>query len=155
MIRLVDRYEITNISNDNESFTFYVDLYLSSITANTWPDLTVYMSNTTDVLCETGTAYLSREPEFTRDFLVGFVLLIILVLLLSYYVCFRVVMSPLWFPHTNDVRFVGGLMSYLCYLCLFAYSGAQHILRCVSRFVCLRLVYPMLPVSLDCPFSFL
>jgi hypothetical protein len=39
-------------------------------------------------------------------------------------------------------------MSYLCYLCLFAYSGAQHILCCVLRFVCLRLVYPMLPVSL-------
>ena len=39
-------------------------------------------------------------------------------------------------------------MSYLRYLCLFAYtcSGVQHI------FVFLRLVYPMLPVSLDCPF---
>jgi hypothetical protein len=45
-----------------------------------------------------------------------------------------------------------GLMSYLCYLCLFAYSGVQqHILCCV--FVgCLRLVYPMMQVSLDCPF---
>ena len=43
-------------------------------------------------------------------------------------------------------------MSYLCYLCLFAYSGVQqHILCCV--FVgCLRLVYPMMQVSLDCPF---
>ena len=44
--------------------------------------------------------------------------------------------------------FVGGLMSYLCYLCLFANSGIQHILSCVF----LRLVYPMLLVSLDCPF---
>ena len=26
---------------------------------------------------------------------------------------------------------VGGLMSYLHYLCLFAYSGVQHILYCV------------------------
>ena len=43
---------------------------------------------------------------------------------------------------------VGGIMSYLRYLCLFAYSGVQHILCCVF----LRLVYPMLPVSLDCPF---
>ena len=41
---------------------------------------------------------------------------------------------------------IGGLMSYLC--CLFEYSGVQHILC----FVCLHLVYPMLPVSLDCPF---
>jgi len=39
-------------------------------------------------------------------------------------------------------------MSYLHYLCLFVYSGVQHILCCV----CLRLVYSMLPVSLDCPF---
>ena len=37
-------------------------------------------------------------------------------------------------------------MSYSRYLCLFAYSGVQHILC----FVCLRPVYPMLPVSLDC-----
>ena len=44
--------------------------------------------------------------------------------------------------------FVGGLMSYLRYLCLFAHSGVKHILSCV--FICL--VYPMLPVSLDCPF---
>jgi hypothetical protein len=39
-------------------------------------------------------------------------------------------------------------MSYLCYLCLFAYSGVQHILCCVA----FRLVYHMLPVSLNCTF---
>jgi hypothetical protein len=39
-------------------------------------------------------------------------------------------------------------MSYLHYLCLFAYSGVQHILCCVMCCVFLRLVYPMLPVSL-------
>jgi len=39
-------------------------------------------------------------------------------------------------------------MSYLRYLCLFAFGGVQHILCCVF----LRLVHPMLPVSLDCPF---
>ena len=68
-------------------------------------------------------------------------------------------------------------MSYLRYLCLFAYSGVQHIVsNCycsscapyvasfsgLSFFDCpfgilqhlfvLYLVYPMLPVSLDCPF---
>jgi hypothetical protein len=47
--------------------------------------------------------------------------------------------------------FVGGLMSYLRYLCLFAYSGVTHILGffvlCFFVFV-----YPVLPVSLDCPF---
>ena len=46
-------------------------------------------------------------------------------------------------------------MSYLRYLCLFVYSGVQHILCSVFfGFVCLRLVFvfPMLPVSLDCLF---
>ena len=42
---------------------------------------------------------------------------------------------------------LGGFMSCLC---LFAYSGIQHIVMCVCL-VCLRLVYPMLPVSLGCP----
>ena len=43
-------------------------------------------------------------------------------------------------------------MSYLCYLCLLVYSVVQHmyILCCVIFF--LRLLYPMLSVSLDCPF---
>jgi hypothetical protein len=41
-------------------------------------------------------------------------------------------------------------MFCLRYLCLFAHSDVQHILCCV--FVFLRLVYPMVPVSLDCPF---
>jgi hypothetical protein len=42
-------------------------------------------------------------------------------------------------------------MSYLRYLCLFAYIGVQHIL-CCAFVIFLRLVYPMLPVSLDYPF---
>ena len=41
-------------------------------------------------------------------------------------------------------------MSYLHYLCLFEYSDVQQILCCV--FVLFVFVlYPMLPVSLDCP----
>jgi len=45
-------------------------------------------------------------------------------------------------------------MSNLRYLCLFEYNGVQHILCCdCFLFVFdLCLVYPMLPVSLDCPF---
>ena len=34
------------------------------------------------------------------------------------------------------------------YLYLFAYIGVRHI----NCFACLHIVYPMLPVSLDCPF---
>jgi hypothetical protein len=42
-------------------------------------------------------------------------------------------------------------MSYLRYLCLFVYSGVKHIMYCVLCFVYVCLVYPMLPVSMDCP----
>ena len=44
-------------------------------------------------------------------------------------------------------------MSYLRYLCLFTYSGDQHILCCGFFSVFLRLVYPMLSVSLDRQFG--
>ena len=41
-------------------------------------------------------------------------------------------------------------MSYLCYLCLFVHSGVQHIL-CTVFVLYFFVVYPTLPVSLDCP----
>ena len=41
-------------------------------------------------------------------------------------------------------------MSYLRYLCLFAYRGVQHIKCCVC-FVYFRFVYIVWPVSMDCP----
>jgi hypothetical protein len=44
--------------------------------------------------------------------------------------------------------FVGGRMSYLRYLWLFAHSGVQRILRCVFP----RFVYHMVSVSLDSPY---
>ena len=47
--------------------------------------------------------------------------------------------------------FVGELVSYLRYLCLFAYGGVQHMLFVLFVFI-LCFVCPMLPVSLDCPF---
>ena len=50
--------------------------------------------------------------------------------------------------HRSYIIAARGHMSYLRCLCLFAYSGGQHILCCVF----LRLVNPMLTVSLVCPF---
>jgi hypothetical protein len=64
--------------------------------------------------------------------------------------------------------FVGGFMSFLRYLCLFAYSGVQHILCCVLFFLyvssscvlctqcnqLLWIVHSWLSI-LDCPFGFL
>jgi hypothetical protein len=42
-------------------------------------------------------------------------------------------------------------VSYLRYICLLYIVVSTHIVLCFC-FVCLRLVCPMLPVSLDCPF---
>jgi hypothetical protein len=55
--------------------------------------------------------------------------------------------------YLGTVNFVGGIMSYLRSLCLFTYSAVRptDIVLCFS-FACLRLLYYMLPVSLDCPF---
>jgi hypothetical protein len=51
--------------------------------------------------------------------------------------------------HINVVRFllstqlfIGGLISYLCYMCLFADSGVHHILCSVFCFACPHLLYP-------------
>jgi len=53
-----------------------------------------------------------------------------------------------------SVRFISLKRSILCYLCFCGsiYWCPTQIVLCFC-FICLRLVYPMLPVSLDCPFS--
>ena len=71
------------------------------------------------------------------------------------YVLISVLWCPLRFPHKYDVRlylqlFVEELMSYVRYLCLFAYLGLQHILYCVLCFVCVSLNCP----CLYCPFGY-
>ena len=65
---LVDVIRNIHISIDNGSFIFYVDIFFPLTLPRLLPDLTVYMSNTIGVLEETGTAYLSRAPEFTPGF---------------------------------------------------------------------------------------
>jgi hypothetical protein len=117
------------------------------------------MSNIACVLSETGTAYYSRAPEFNPGFLVGMRVghFFQVWFAVSYYMSlcseFRVMTSVTqeWCSVRVYLQlFVGGLMSYLRYLCLFAHSGVQSIMSCV--FLCLCPVYPMLPVSLDCSF---
>ena len=61
----------------------------------------------------------------------------------------RVLFTLFVFVFTSSL-FVGGLVSYLHYLCLFVYNGVQHMLCCV--FVLVVFVFCLLPVSLDCPF---
>ena len=87
---------------------------------------------------------LHQELSSPPDYSVGSVLLIFL----DFCVVRLFVLSFL-FPCCNvrfDIRitrcsvrlylllFVGWRMSYLCYLCVFAYSGVQHILCCVFVF---------------------
>jgi hypothetical protein len=84
---------------------------------------------------------------------------------LSYYVSlpfeFHVVMSVTIAAQKRcSVRvylqlFVGGLMSYLRYLCLFAFSGVQYIVLCFSS-SCVPYVASFSGLSnFDCPFGIL
>ena len=85
--------------------------------------------------------------------------------MLSYYVSlpfeFHVVMSVTIAAQKRcSVRvylqlFVGGLMSYLRYLCLFAFSGVQYIVLCFSS-SCVPYVASFSGLSnFDCPFGIL
>jgi hypothetical protein len=78
--------------------------------------------------------------------------------IVCFYVLSSVLRCPLRFLHKKlcSVRlylqlFSGGLVSYLRYICFLAYSGVNTYCV-VFLFFCLRLVCPMLSVSLDCPF---
>ena len=57
-----------HILNDNGSFTFYVDVFFPLSLPRVLSDLTVYMSKTTDVLKEAGTAYHLGAPRFITVF---------------------------------------------------------------------------------------
>ena len=87
------------------------------------------------VIIKSGTAYLSWAPEFTPSFLVRSVLLIFLVFLscpiISVPCCGVRYDFCITTMFVSSLPPVGGLMSYLRYLCLFAYSSVQHILCCV------------------------
>ena len=89
--------------------------------------------------------YVSLRYEFISVFLMGVGLLIVLVFFVVYYVSFRfefrVVMSVTISAYKRcSARlylqlFVGGLISYLYYLRLFAYNGVQHT-YCVVFLLC-------------------
>ena len=138
---LDDHYEIS-IFQMTMDLTFYVDVFFPLSLIRLYPDLTVDMSNTAGVLSEAETTYPSRAPEFTLGFLVGSVLLIVLVVCVCcpiklLYVLSSVTISAwkrcsvhFYPPHLQ--LFVGGRRFNLRFLCLFAHSGVQHILYCVS-----------------------
>ena len=104
---------------------------------------------------------LREHLSSTTVFLVGSVLLIFFCFMCCPIRClcsdFRVVMSvtiSAWKRCSVRLHlqlFVGGRISYLRYFCLFAQWCLTHIVLCFC-FIFLRLMNPMLPVSLDCPF---
>jgi len=128
-----------------------------------------------DIICN---SFFART-RLHLSFFMGSVLLIFLIVLLSYYVswrscCVSVAISA-WIR--SSVRLylqllVEELMSYLCYLCVFAHSGVQHILcwffcgfflssSCVHFWfpvfvLCTFLIARLRLVSIfDCPFGIL
>ena len=75
--------------------------------------------------------------------------------------CLYVLSSVLRFPHKNDVRFIltysclleGSCLINVIFVCLrIVVPITKNVILCCV-YVFLRLVYHMLPVSLDCPFS--
>jgi hypothetical protein len=141
---------------DNGSFTFYLDFYFRLSLRRLLPDLIVYRSNTADVLSESGTAYPSRAPQFIPGFFGEFHVAHLFIFVCCHIMCIYVRSSMLWcplrFPHRkmfgSSLPQYEGAFSYLCYFCLFANNGVQHIVCFVSALF----VFVLLHVSLDCPF---
>jgi hypothetical protein len=141
---------------DNGSFTFYVDvsfLYHCQDLYRTW----LYIWVTQRVSYKKQVLLTFRKHRsFFYGIRVVHLFSFLCCPLIFLYVLSSVLQCLLRFPHNKDVRlylqwFVRGLMSYLC---VFVYSGVQHI-QCIVLCFCfdfLRLLYPMLPVSLDCLF---
>ena len=133
-------------------FTFYVDVFIPLSLPRLLPYLTVYMSSTASVLQEAGIDFPSRAPKSIPVFWVGSMLLIFLVFLICVPCCdvLDVFIIKMMFGSSLLPVVCRGVKSYLCYVCLFAHTGVQHILCCVF----LRVVCPALPISLDCQFLY-
>ena len=122
--------------NDNEYFTFYIDVFFPLSQPRLLPDLIVYMSTTAGVFLRSGKSLTFASNWIHAQFFVESMLLIFFVL--CYYVSLRSefrVMISVTISRQKDVRvclqlFIGGIMSYLRCLWLLAYRGVQHILCC-------------------------
>jgi hypothetical protein len=130
------------MSNDNGSFTFCVEVFFPLSFGRYLLDLTVYMNTTAGVLDEGWTIYPSRAPKFTSvfcAFFCGVRVTHLISLLCCHIKCLYVLRFELWrplrFPQLKRCSFriyfqlfVGGLMSYLRYLCLISCSFVFFVL---------------------------
>ena len=91
------------------------------------------------------------SPEFIPGSLIGSVLLTLFCPIMCFYILSSMLWCSLWFLHYNYIRFffTSSCLQVLFTLCAFICAEwcPTHIVLC---FVFLHLVYPMLPVSLDC-----
>ena len=139
-------------------FCFLRRCFLSAITAKTFtgPWLCIWVTRRVSYEKKellTFRKHLSSPPVFwwaRVAHLYGFLCCAIMCL----YVMSSLLWCPLRFPHKNDVWFVFAssclfvCLNYLRCLCLSGCDGVRHVLCCVF----LRIVCPVLPFSLDCPF---
>ena len=138
-----------HISNDNGYFIIFVYFFFP---LSLLPDLNVYMSNTVVTVC----ANSSRAPAFPIGFLVGSVLLSFSFLfMLSYYVSLRSefnVMMSVMISAYKRCLYEDSCLIYISCVCMHIVLLNTYFV--VFFFVCFRLclVYPMLPVSIGCPF---
>jgi len=132
-----------HISNDNGSFTFYVDVFFPLSLPIPLSYLTVYISNT----------YKKQELHVLREhlssppfFLVGSVLpifLVFCVVLLCVYVLSSVLWCPLRCSHINYARFVfttrclyGVHVFFTLCVCVFAHIVLWFFFVCLSCVLC-------------------
>ena len=108
--------------NDNESFTFYIDVFVPLSLPRHFLELYIWVTWRVSYTKQELLTLREHLPGFTPALLVWSVLL-----MLSVFFCdYLLYVFKLRFPHKNDVRFVftssflGELMSYLRCVCLFA-----------------------------------
>jgi len=144
------------------TFHFLRRRFLYSITANTYRTwlfllVTRWVSYKKQELL-TLHEYLSSPPVFGGVRVAHLFSFFLCCPIMCVYVLSCVLWCPLQFPHKNDVwifftssGLYGGFVLFTLFLFVCVLWCPTHIALCFC-FVCLRLVYPMLPVSLDCPF---
>ena len=126
-------------------FYFLYRCFLSSITAKTATGLNCIYEYNDGCLLRSGKGLTFASNWIHPQSFVESVLLIVFVL--CYYVSLRSEFLQL---------FIGGIMSYLRCLWLFAYSGVQHILCCGFILHCVPCVANLSGLSIFyCPFSIL
>ena len=116
------------------------------------------------ILQEEGNCFPSRAPGFIPFFCgicVAHLFTFLCYPIMCLYVLTSVLLCPLCFPHKNDVRVVftssclseGSCLICVIFICLHIVVSNTYCVACFFLLVVIFcLVYPVLPMSLNCPF---